>query len=57
MSLLINLYVMFVDESEINNLKEHNACFLLLMKTYKHMQVRNTSCQTKCQTMFVSLYE
>jgi len=48
---------MFVDESEINNLKEHDACFLLLMKTYKHMQVRNTSYQTKCQTMFVSLYE
>jgi len=57
MSLLINLYIVFVDESEINNLKEYNACFLLLMKTYKYMQVRNTSSQTKCQTTSVSLYE
>jgi len=36
MALLINLHVVFVDESEINNVKEYNACFLLLMKTYKH---------------------
>jgi len=31
----IYIYIMFVDESEINNLKEYNTCFLLLMKTYK----------------------
>jgi len=30
-----HIYIMFVDESEINNLKEYNTCFLLLMKTYK----------------------
>jgi len=53
-SLLINLYVMFVDESEINT-QRIQCVFPFIDETYEHMQVRNASSQTKCQTTSVCL--